>query len=275
MNSGSRDYLLEKISQFFRRLQNLSYRCRRAARIKASAKQYTPAITKSPLQEKLNSILNSGAWDDSRLELFLSSAKGKTGNEAAMIIAQDAEAISNFLERVSHDLHESPTWLSEEETVAAKDSGFKIKKDPSFIFEIETAIGSLDEAATRALVQQETSRDHYLKSQAGGKKPKKAEPLLRAAEVFLEMHPKIRNRSLREIVVAFCKKYKDSKPLEIRIGDDVYEIFSDRQCECIFFRTVESTDRNKRNSDAKSITLTTFAQRYISAAKNSLSFQNH
>jgi hypothetical protein len=272
MDQRNKEFLVEKITEYFRRLQNISYKCSQFEK----GEEYLQGYSHTSLQKKLNSILASGNWDNSRLTQFLDITKVKTGSGVASIIGRDARAITIFLERVIYDLQDSPSWFTEEETTLAAESKFRIEKEPSFIFEMETAIGSLEEAAIRALAQVEANCKHYLRSKSGGSKPKKAIPLMFAAEIFLQTNPRLQNRSNKEIVDAFCKKYKDgNEPLKIHIGDDVYEIFSDRENEYIFFRMVESPNRNKLQNDAKSITKLTFTQRYISAAKNNITSRNH
>lgn len=274
------------IDGYILRLQNIAFRCGQAERVKTSTKE-TPILgtgkvarfhkSHTPLCKKLNEMMESGKWDESLTALPLTCIEGKSSRDAARIIDGDARTLINFLEKVTYGLRgNAADCLCNEEKAALEGEPmlFKIASYQLFIFTMETSIQLLTEAAALALKVQESVRAHSLQSKSGGEKPKKAEPVRQAIEMFLNKQPRMINWQNKKIAEAFCNKYKENKCLEIFIGKDMYEIYSDRTSEYIFYRIAESQNRNKLNSEAKSIAYSTFVQRYISSAKKCITSLN-
>jgi len=128
-------------------------------------------------------------------------------------------------------------------------------------------------AETRLIVESLTKATGIAKTAArsdGGSKEKKNKPVLEAVMQYLRDNTKaLSGKTNEQIARKFCKKYKDTSPMEINIDATTWEVFYelDIDAEKITSRIVERYGKKKAYKDEKSIAYSTFRQKYIPKAK--------
>lgn len=268
------------ISEFVRRLHNAQFECQQSMEIAAKKQRshndtspgnapidltiridtfeikVASLIKKTPLREALDKILMLDQWDEFQCKenqwlLPLTHIHEKSPREAAGIICRDVGDLIDFLNKA--------TWEQAPLTVVEND-GFR--------FVIEQTIEQLCKESTTTHERSKLSKS----GKTGGVKPKKREPVQQAINKFLQKRPRYWDDANEYIAEEFCRLNQEGKAPEIKIeiGEDVYQVYSDRTHENIFFKVVSSPTPKKRESDAKSITTSTFIQHYIPEAKKKL-----
>jgi len=104
----------------------------------------------------------------------------------------------------------------------------------------------------------------------GSEQSKKSEAVQKAIKEFLQRRPRYWQSTNEHIAKAFCRLYPQEKPLEIQISEDVYQIYSDRTHENIYFRVCTIPNRKNRKSGEYSIAKSIFLEVYIPEAINSI-----
>jgi len=212
-------------------------------------------IQKTPLHETLDNILLSDTWGkcsykDNRGLLPLTLIGNRSPREKAEFIYHDANILIDFLDRA--------TW---------EQAPLKVIRNEDFIFEIKRVVDQLKKESDVILERANLSRSGKI----GGGANKKKLPVQEAINEFLQKRPRYWKGTNEYIAEEFCRLNQEKRPFTVRIGEDFFDVYSDREHENIFFKVSLSPIRAKRESDAKSVAKSTFIQRYVPEAKKNLS----